>query len=297
VLPPTIHPGTGKPYIWLTPPNSEFPLLPEALLDLWEHWESHRKELEGMCPWTQHGFNPEPAPRGDGARPNVMAAFNQVHTVEEMIEAHGYQCRGKRWISPTSSSGLAGVTILDGRVYSHHASDPLADGHAHDAFDLFRILDHGGDSRAAIKAAAEDLGMGSTASAAGSEPRPDTGAAPADDSASPEWPQTMAPDAYHGIAGEIVRAIEPHTESDPAGVLVQILTSFGLLIGRTAYYQVESDRHYSNLFVLLNGGTSKGRKGTSWGRVRSIFERVPGCPGLVSGLSSGEGLKWQVRDK
>jgi putative DNA primase/helicase len=166
VLPPTIHPGTGKPYIWLTPPNSEFPLLPEALLELWQHWDSYRKELEAMCPWAKHGFNPEPAPRGDGARPNVIAAFNQVHTVEDLLVEHGYTRRGNRWMSPTSSSGLAGVTILDGgRVYSHHGADPLADGHSHDAFDLFRILDHGGDARVAIKAAAEDLGMGSAAGA------------------------------------------------------------------------------------------------------------------------------------
>jgi putative DNA primase/helicase len=163
VLPPTTHPGTGKPYVWLTPPNTEFPLLPEALLELWQHWNSHRKELEAMCPWGKHGFNPESAPRGDGAGPNVIAAFNQVHPIEGLLEAHGYTRRGKRWISPTSSSGLAGVTILDGRVYSHHAGDPLADDHAHDAFDLFRILDHGGDTRSAIKAAAEELGMDSAA--------------------------------------------------------------------------------------------------------------------------------------
>ena len=159
LLPPTVHPGTGKPYIWLTPPNSEFPLLPEALLELWQHWDSYRKELEAMCPWAKHGFNPEPAPRGAGARPNVIAAFNQARPVEELLTEHGYKCRGKRWISPTSSTGLAGVTILEGRVYSHHASDPLADGHTHDAFDLFRILDHNGDVRSAVKAAAEELGV------------------------------------------------------------------------------------------------------------------------------------------
>ena len=108
VLPPTIHPGTGKPYVWLTPPNSEFPALPETLAELWQHWDSYRKELESMCPWAKHGFNPEPASRGDGARPNVIAAFNQVHPVEDLLESHGYTRRGERWISPTSASGLAG---------------------------------------------------------------------------------------------------------------------------------------------------------------------------------------------
>jgi hypothetical protein len=292
VLPPTIHPETGKPYVWLTPPNSEFPLLPEALLELWQHWDSYRNELEAMCPSATHGFNPEPAPRGDGARPNVIAAFNRDHPAEELLTKHGYKRRGKRWISPTSSTGLAGVTILDGRVYSHHASDPLADGHAHDAFDLFRILDYGGEARSSVKAAAEEQCIGSTAGtkASGAE------AAPRDDSASPEWPQAMAPDASYGIAGEIVKALEPHTEADSAALLVQVLVATGVLIGRSPYVQVEGDRHCPNLFELLTGETSKGRKGTSWGRVRSIFERVHSWPRVVSGLSSGEGLKWQVRD-
>ena len=184
VLPPTIHPDSGKPYIWLAPPNSEFPPLPDALLELWKNWDSYRKELEAMCPWAKHSFNPEPAPRGAGATPNVIAAFNRAHSVEELLKEHKYTQKRKRWLSPTSSSGLAGVTVLDGRVYSHHTSDPLADGHAHDAFDLFRILDHKGDTRSAIKAAVEELGMGSTAGAkapAGNESRSGNGVAPGAD--------------------------------------------------------------------------------------------------------------------
>ena len=43
--------------------------------------------------------------------------------------------------------------LLDGRVYSHHASDALANGHANDAFDVFTMLDHGGDFSRAIRAA------------------------------------------------------------------------------------------------------------------------------------------------
>ena len=112
----------------------------------------------------------------------------------------------------------------------------------------------------------------------------------------PEWPAPMGSCAYYGLVGEMVKAVEPHSESDPAALLVQILAAFGVLVGRIAYYPVEGDRHYSNLDLLLVGGTSKGRKGTSWGRVHSIFGRAPRWPRVVSGLSSGEGLKWLVRD-
>ena len=125
----------------------------------------------------------------------------------------------------------------------------------------------------------------------------DHGGARGDTVRDPEWPSPADSCAYHGLAGEMVKAIEPHTESDPVALLVQTLAASGVLVGRTAYYPVEGDRHYANLFALLVGGTSKGRKGTSWGRVHSIFGRVPRWPRLVSGLSSGEGLKWQVRDK
>lgn len=111
-----------------------------------------------------------------------------------------------------------------------------------------------------------------------------------------EWPAPLDEAAYHGIVGELVRAIEPETEADNAAILLQALVAFGALVGRGPYYQVEGDRHHCNLFVLLVGATGRGRKGTSWGRVRQVFERIDGWKPQVSGLSSGEGLKYHVRD-
>src|SRR5262249_25086639 len=85
------------------------------------------------------------------------------------------------------------------------------------------------------------------------------------------WPEPPAPAAYHGLAGDIVRAIQPHSEADPVALLIQTLIAFGNLIARTAYFTAEEDRHYLNEFVVLVGKTSKGRKGSSWGRVRRLF--------------------------
>ena len=62
------------------------------------------------------------------------------------------------------------------------------------------------------------------------------------------------------------------------------------------HYRVEGDEHHANLYVLLVGATAKGRKGTSWGRVREVFQRIPDWKPHVSGLSSGEGVKYHVRD-
>lgn len=117
--------------------------------------------------------------------------------------------------------------------------------------------------------------------------------------AGPEWPEPMAAEAFHGPAGELVRLIEPATEADPAGLLLQVLIAFGSLAGRYRYCVAEADRHYPNEFAVLVGRTARGRKGSSWGRVREVMRGVEPAwadDRIQSGLSSGEGLIWAVRD-
>jgi hypothetical protein len=113
------------------------------------------------------------------------------------------------------------------------------------------------------------------------------------------WPQPLADDAFHGLAGDVVRVLEPCSEADQAALLLQLLVGFGNLLGRTAYWRAEGDQHFGNEFLVLAGQTSKARKGTSWGRVRRLLQAA--CPdwatdGFHGGLSSGEGLIWAVRD-
>lgn len=161
VLPPTIHPDTRRPYEWVRGPR-DGPMgeLPAVLLELWRNWDAWKLALEAMCPWAPKADEPKTAPRGPGSGLSVIAAFNQAHDVRALLEAHGYKQRGKRFLAPDSSSKLPGVVALgSGRVYSHHGSDPLATGHALDAFEVFNLLDHGGDARAAVKEAARLLGM------------------------------------------------------------------------------------------------------------------------------------------
>jgi hypothetical protein len=112
------------------------------------------------------------------------------------------------------------------------------------------------------------------------------------------WP-VMASKAYHGLAGDVVRAIDLHTEADPVAILIQFLTAVGNAIGNGPYYPVEGDRHRTNLYAVLVGDTAKGRKGTSWGRVRQIMEPADqewASERIHTGLSSGEGVIWAVRD-
>jgi hypothetical protein len=114
-----------------------------------------------------------------------------------------------------------------------------------------------------------------------------------------DYPEPLGPAAFYGLAGEIVRRIEPHTEADPAALLFQFLAAFGNLIGHDHYIVADGTRHYLNLYGVLVGQSAKGRKGTSWNHVVNLMERVDPewkQDRITHGLSSGEGLIWAVHD-
>jgi hypothetical protein len=112
------------------------------------------------------------------------------------------------------------------------------------------------------------------------------------------WPAPPAPAVYHELLGEIVTRIAPHTEADPVAILTQLLVAFGAAIGRGAWFTVEATRHHPNEFMLLCGDSSKARKGSSWDHVRRLIATVDASieRRILTGLSSGEGLIWAVRD-
>lgn len=114
----------------------------------------------------------------------------------------------------------------------------------------------------------------------------------------PQTPAPLGADAYYGLAGEIVKAIEPHTEADPAAVLVQLLVAVGNAAGRGPGFRVEADDHHCNLSVAIVGPSAIARKGSSFGQARRlVVEADPTwATRIVTGSSSGEGLIWLVRD-
>ncbi len=116
--------------------------------------------------------------------------------------------------------------------------------------------------------------------------------------APPDWPDPPHHDAYDGLAGAIVETIAPHTEADPVAILGQLLAACGSVIGRGAWFQVEATRHHPNEFIVLVGDSAKARKGSSWDHVARLLATVdPAFPARThSGLSTGEGLVWAVRD-
>ncbi len=112
------------------------------------------------------------------------------------------------------------------------------------------------------------------------------------------WPDLDAR-ALYGLAGDFVRLVAPHTEADPVSLLIHFLVMFGNVINRGPHMVVEEIPHHTNLYACFVGVTSKSRKGSSEAqtraRVRAADEHWERTR-VVSGLSSGEGLIWQVRD-
>lgn len=106
------------------------------------------------------------------------------------------------------------------------------------------------------------------------------------------WP-VLDGRAYHGLAGDIVVALAPHTEADPVALLLTVLAAAGSAIGAGPHARAGGAAHPARLNVLLVGETSRARKGTSWWTVAPLlsvtdaewFERRVG-----GGLASGEGL-------
>ena len=77
------------------------------------------------------------------------------------------------------------------------------------------------------------------------------------------WPDPLNDEALYGLAGDVVRAVAPYTEADPAAILGHFLCGAGVLLGMETYAVVGDAQHPPKLNVLVIGPTSKGRKGTA----------------------------------
>jgi hypothetical protein len=193
--------------------------------------------------------------RRGGQSGGVIAAFNDATDICMILEKHGYIPKGRRrWLWPGSTTGLPGVRLLPDsspeRIYSSHAGDPLNDGHAHDAFDCWRILEHGGDMTAGVRAAARLLGMERPASDAAAlmmgeyQPEEENATAGDYEGQFSDWPapqalpdglppvaafdMAMLPDSLRPWAADICERVQ----CAPDFVAVAIMAGLGSIIGR-----------------------------------------------------------------
>lgn len=115
----------------------------------------------------------------------------------------------------------------------------------------------------------------------------------ADGTVEADWPE-LPEKALHGLAGEVVRALDPYTEADRAGVLGHFLVYFGNCGGPSAHYRVLSDRHPAKLFAVFVGRSYGGKKGSAHSVVQLLFEEGVDAPWVHKciqwGTVSGESL-------
>jgi hypothetical protein len=112
------------------------------------------------------------------------------------------------------------------------------------------------------------------------------------------FPAPMANDAFHGVAGQIVRIIQPVSEASPEAILAQLLVAFGNMIGRGPHRK-QAGIHHLNEFTVLVGETATARKGTSWAAINNLLKSVNEdwlSNRMRDGFQSGESLVHAVRD-
>lgn len=114
-----------------------------------------------------------------------------------------------------------------------------------------------------------------------------------------EWP-VLNQAALTGLAGEVVRLFEPHTEADPVALLVSFLSEVGAMVGRAPHLILDGGYHPVIFWPVIVGRSSKSRKGTADKRIESFCQLadMAWTRGEYRGtLSSGEGLAFAVRDR
>jgi hypothetical protein len=114
------------------------------------------------------------------------------------------------------------------------------------------------------------------------------------------WPDPIGEAGMFGLAGDFVRLVQKDTEADPNILLLVFLVYAGNQLGRTVYSTAGGDKHCTNLYLSIVGTTSHGRKGSALSVVEAFFlrgdGRAPGLANVLYGISSGEGLIWEIRD-
>lgn len=143
----------GKPGEWLHPDDGESRFIQEAV----QGWHEYQAELERRAAAAKS----KPRPSSQSASPGIVGQILAAHDLAELLERHGYRHKGRGlYLSPYSSSGIAGVKLLERDdkqvVYSHHGpACPLSaenhGGHALDVADVLCALQYGGDFAAMIR--------------------------------------------------------------------------------------------------------------------------------------------------
>ncbi|HEH5945702.1 TPA: DUF3987 domain-containing protein [Legionella pneumophila] len=100
-----------------------------------------------------------PEPMVKNSKTSPIQIFNKKNPLTVILAQYGYKRKlinngYEKWLSPESSTGIAGITVKDDKFFSHH-NDQFNDGYWHDAFDLMRIREGLNEREALIKASVD----------------------------------------------------------------------------------------------------------------------------------------------
>jgi hypothetical protein len=80
--------------------------------------------------------------------------------------------------------------------------------------------------------------------------------------------------ALAGPVGAWVRAATPHTEADPAALLVSTLVACGVVAGRRPHLWAGDARQSAGVFAVVVADTPKANRGLSWAVTRRLLEVI-----------------------
>lgn len=156
VAPPSIHPDTGKPYLWVDK-GAEIAPPPGWLVDLVRPLPPSGSSGQKRQKRQNHGPF-----RGE----SVADAFTEATTWSAVLEPHGWRCidphgddDGARWLHPAATSDCS-ATIRHGCLFIYSDNTPFlpttaGDPHGYTRFRAWAVLNHGGDLSAAARSFSE----------------------------------------------------------------------------------------------------------------------------------------------
>jgi Bifunctional DNA primase/polymerase, N-terminal len=267
VVPPSIHPSSGRPYEWefsWGPGDAEPAEVPPALVELFStggHLASgplDERDEEAVNLLLEHY---------GGHHPHQRAGYVEV-------TRPGKEAR----LGGSGTVGAVGRGVV--RVWSTHW--PELPAGVYGLGELRRLAGVDGPS-VHVPAIEPPPGFRWWHPGDVDRPRP-----------------VLGPDAYHGPLGEYLVFLDRRTEAHPAPIGFSILAYLGAWLGRALTFSAgPAIRHHPNLWGAFVGPTSSGAKGVSWGAARLILDTLDRqivAGHTASGLGSGEALVDMLAD-
>jgi hypothetical protein len=160
IMPGSLHPS-GNTYRAIAGDFANIPTVPQAVADALLAAARKRDEApftrQQLAAREKNAKTSTKYHNESNGQGSVIDAYNARVSIAEALEQHGYTHSGERYVRPGGKT--PSVAVRDGRSFHHSSNDSLSDGFWHKSFDVFCHYAHGDDCGAAVRAAAELLGL------------------------------------------------------------------------------------------------------------------------------------------